>query len=155
MSDRVKVEGMKEAIDLLLGMTGAQQRGVIKIFTLKKAQVLRDALRSEVPVRTGRLRRSYRVKQAPAWVMKELGSQGRYLVFPKGGKGGGGHAWMVQKGTRERFTKSGASRGRLRANDYAGRVMGSTVPILMATGAEELVAAMNAYLMRKVRLRRM
>mgnify|MGYP003288379524 FL=1 len=84
----------------------------------------KDALRNGARylLRKGRTRLRQRMKSGTKGVTGNLLRSFKYTIKKKnrgvlagfkGGKGGGNHSWLIDKGTKERYTKKGYFRGRV------------------------------------------
>ena len=84
----------------------------------------KDALRNGARylLRKGRTRLRQRMKSGTKGVTGNLLRSFKYTIKKKnrgvlagfkGGKGGGNHSWLIDKGTKDRYTKKGYFRGRV------------------------------------------
>ena len=84
----------------------------------------KDALRdgARYLLRKGRTRLRQRMKSGTKGVTGNLLRSFKYTIKKKnrgvlagfkGGKGGGNHSWLIDKGTKDRYTKKGYFRGRV------------------------------------------
>ena len=91
----------------------------------------KDALRNGARylLRKGRTRLRQRMKSGTKGVTGNLLRSFKYTIKKKnrgvlagfkGGKGGGNHSWLIDKGTKDRYTKKGYFRGRVHRKSGIG-----------------------------------
>lgn len=91
-------------------------KAVFRRVALSYARVTRDRLRAATKDTTGNLRKA----------TKHKGTQGggaKVYIDKSGGSSGKGYHWhLVERGSKERATRKGASRGRMPADPYVNQV---------------------------------
>lgn len=84
--------------------------------SLEYAREVRDDLRAATPVLTGNLRRATKHKSTQ-------GGGAKVFVDKSGGGSGRGYHWhLLERGTKARRTKKGASRGAMPAQPYINAI---------------------------------
>lgn len=115
MLARWELEGVPELRAQLGRLTPAAQRKVVRPAFLAGARFLRKAVRLAAPIGpTRNLSRGVTI-EAPRFFDAANPS---VEVGWKRGRAGGSHAHLVEKGTKERRTRTGANRGAARANPF-------------------------------------
>lgn len=108
MTMQIRVDS-KEVTDKLEELSAKDARGAIQKSLKKAGNFLAGKGRNEAPAHPRKLKRSVRARNAkrdkPGVVVS-----GRHRLSP-----------IVQGGTKDRFTKSGAFRGRIVANPFIAR----------------------------------
>ena len=108
MSLTVKIDS-REVTEALDELTGRESKGALQKAVKKAGNYLAGKARAEAPAKPRKLKRSIRARAAkrdkPGVVVS-----GRHRLSP-----------IVQHGTQDRFTKSGAFRGRIRPNPFISR----------------------------------
>jgi HK97 gp10 family phage protein len=94
----VKIEGMKEAQEMLKGVMPREARNIMRRTTFKVAGVVRQEIRDKAPVLTGNLKRSIKAK-------RDRGTKNTFsstvYVDRSGGRSGRGYHWhLVEFGAR-------------------------------------------------------
>ena len=99
-------------------------------------------------IRKGRLRLRQRMKSGSKGVTGNLLKSFKYTVKKKnrgvlagfkGGKGGGNHSWLIDKGTKDRYTEKGYFRGRVHRKTGIGNKFWSDTRKSETNGAMRIV----------------
>lgn len=109
MEIRVDAREVTEALDKL---DSRQSAKALKAAVRKGGQFLKPKMKPEAPKASGMLRR-----KVGSRVKKSRGKDGFYAAV----RSFAPHHHLVVAGTRDRFTRSGAFRGRMPANPYVDR----------------------------------
>lgn len=99
-------------------------------------------------IRKGRLRLRQRMKSGTKGVTGNLLRSFKYTVKKrnkgvlagfKGGKGGGNHSWLIDKGTKDRYTKKGYFRGRVHRKTGIGNKFWTDTRKTETNGAMKII----------------
>lgn len=129
MNIRVDADEVIHALDKL---DGPESRKAMKGAVRKAGQFLKPKVKAEAPKRTGALRKSVRAKT------KKTRDGYSSIVAPFAR-----HRHLVIKGTKERFTRSGAFRGRMPANPFVDRAADRWEDAAIRVAEDELARSLD------------
>ena len=128
---RIDAREVTEALDKLDSKGSAK---ALKAAVRKGGQFLKGKMKPEAPKASGMLR-----KKVGSRVKKSRGRDGFYAAV----RSFAPHHHLVVAGTRDRFTKSGAFRGRMPANSYVDRTADQWENAAIEAAERELAAQLD------------
>lgn len=128
---QLSVSGIKELDAMMRGLPSQVQHNILLSIHKEAAKPLVEAAQSLAPVKKGLLKKS--IGTASGGSIKRTGEIGLVTVGPRR-KGGyqGFHGHLVERGTKERRTKSGESRGVMPATPFMEPAFNATQVLVVS-----------------------